>query len=76
MLILLPQSWTGVTDTRPGQSVHEEAEIRVELSSPLYGDTPFTLQPGNCGEQGEFIQVSVTKILLAGPTQTVTVTYL
>ena len=59
VFILLPTSWTSVPDTRPAQSVHTEAEVRVELSSPLYGDTPFTLQTGACGEQGEFIQVTV-----------------
>ena len=58
--ILLPASWTNVTEALPGQSVHEEAEVRVEPTSPLYGDTPFTLQPGDCGEQAEFIQVSST----------------
>ena len=56
--ILLPSSWSGVADTQPGQNVHEDAEIRVEPSSPLYGDSPFTVQTGDCGDQGEFIQVS------------------
>ena len=60
--ILLPTSWTNVTEALPGQSVHEEAEVRVEPSSPLYGDTPFTLQPGDCGEQAEFIQVTPTTV--------------
>ena len=58
VFILLPTSWTSVPDTRPAQSVHSEAEVRVEPASPLYGDTPFTLQTGECGEQGEFIQVT------------------
>ena len=56
--ILIPSSWSSVPDTQPGQSVHEDAEIRVEPSSPLYGDSPFTVQTGDCGDQGEFIQVS------------------
>ena len=58
VFILLPTSWSSVQNTRPAQSVHTEAEVRVEPSSPLYGDTPFTLQTGDCGEQGEFIQVT------------------
>ena len=56
--ILVPSSWSSVPDTQPGQSVHEDAEVRVERSSPVYGDSPFTLQTGDCGDQGEFIQVS------------------
>ena len=58
VFILLPSNWSSVPDTRPAQSVHSEAEVRVEPSSPLYGDTPFTLQTGACKEQGEFIQVT------------------
>ena len=70
VFILLPSSWSSVPDTRPAQSVHSEAEVRVEPSSPLYGDTPFTLQTGACGEQGAFIQVTTSTSL----TVTVTVT--
>ena len=56
--ILIPASWTSVNHTKSGQNVHEDAEIRVESRSPLYGDTPTTVQNGECGEQGDFIQVS------------------
>ena len=58
VFILLPSSWSSIPDTLPAQSVHSEAEVRVEPSSPLYGDTPFTLQSGACKEEGEFIQVT------------------
>ena len=54
--ILIPSSWKNVS-AQPGQSVHEDAQIRVETSSPVYGDSPFTVQTGDCGDQGEFIQV-------------------
>ena len=56
--ILIPSSWSSVPHTQPGQSIHEDAEVRVENSSPVYGDSPFTVQTGECGEPGEFIQVS------------------
>ena len=62
--ILVPSSWTSVPDTQPGQSVHEDAEVRVERSSPVYGDSPFTLQTGDCGDQGEFIQVRCSPLSL------------
>ena len=54
--ILIPSTWTSVS-AQPAQSVHEDAQIRVENSSPVYGDSPFTVQTGECGEEGEFIQV-------------------
>ena len=55
--ILIPFTWTNVS-AQPTQSVHEDAQIRVENSSPVYGDSPFTVQTGDCGDQGEYIQVT------------------
>ena len=55
--ILIPSTWTNVS-AQPTQSVHEDAQIRVESSSPVYGDSPFTVQTGDCGDQGEYIQVT------------------
>jgi len=55
--ILVPSSWTNVS-AEATQSVHEDAQIRVENSSPVYGDSPFTVQTGECGEEGEYIQVT------------------
>ena len=55
--ILVPASWSQVPDAQPAHEVHEDAQIRVEPTSSIYGDSPFTLQTGECGEEGEFIQV-------------------
>ena len=38
-------------------TVLQDAEIRVDLPNPVYGDSPYTSQPGGCGEQGEYTQV-------------------
>ena len=35
----------------------KDAEVRIDLVNPVYGEGPFTKQPGRCGEAGEFIQV-------------------
>ena len=55
--ILVPSSWALIDGSEEAHQVHEDAEIRVELTNNLYGDTPFTLQTGECGKQGEYIQV-------------------
>ena len=55
--ILVPASWAPLNNSEEAHEGHEDAQIRVELSSSIYGDTPFTLQTGECGEEGEFIQV-------------------
>ena len=55
--ILVPASWSPVPGAQPAHEVHEDAQIRVEPTHTIYGDSPFTLQTGECGEEGEFIQV-------------------
>ena len=55
--ILVPSSWSPIPEAQPANEVHEDAEIRVDLTNSIYGDSPFTVQTGECGEQGEFIQV-------------------
>ena len=32
--------------------------IRVDNPNPLYGDGPYTIQPGGCGERGDFMHVT------------------
>ena len=34
-------------------------QVRVWHTDPLHGDSPFTEQPGQCGEEGDFIQVKI-----------------
>ena len=36
----------------------QDGSIRVDLPNPLYGDTPYTVQPGGCGEPGEYTHVT------------------
>ena len=55
--ILVPASWSPVPGAQPAHEVHEDAQIRVEPTHTIYGDSPFTLQTGECGEEGEYIQV-------------------
>ena len=55
--ILLPQTWSlpaypAVTETL------ETAEIVVDLTNPAYGDNPYTLQSGDCGQPGDQIHLT------------------
>jgi len=58
VLILLPTTWTDIPANTTDKLLFEDAEVRVDLPNPLYGNTPFTSQPGGCGQQGEYIQVT------------------
>ena len=60
--ILLPNSWAPYSGATPATDIHEDAQIRVELTHAVYGDSPFTLQTGECGDQGEYIQVKIKMI--------------
>ena len=55
--ILVPASWSPVPGATAAHQVHEDAQIRVEPTNSIYGDSPFTVQTGECGEEGEYIQV-------------------
>jgi len=57
--ILLPTSWASYPNATAATDVHEDAQIRVEPTHAIYGDSPFTLQTGECGDQGDYIQVGV-----------------
>ncbi|XP_043213965.1 calcium-activated chloride channel regulator 1-like [Amphibalanus amphitrite] len=57
--ILIPMTWTNTSIDRVANSeVYEESEVRVAPPNPAYGDNPYTLQPGGCGEPGEYIHVT------------------
>ena len=34
-------------------------KVRVWETDTLHGDSPFTEQPGQCGEEGDYIQVNI-----------------
>ena len=39
-------------------------QVRVWHTDPLHGDSPFTEQPGQCGEEGDFIHVKIQMVML------------
>ena len=54
-------------DAEDANNVHEDAEIRVEPPSIMFGDSPYTLQTGECGEEGDYIQVNILFEAMSAP---------
>jgi len=44
--------------------VFEDGNIRVDKTSGVYGDSPFTVQTGGCGDRGQYIQVTGSMLVL------------
>ena len=38
--------------------VFEDGDVQVNTKSGVYGNAPYTLQTGGCGQEGEYIQIS------------------
>lgn len=57
--IAIPSNWTNKPEYEllPG-NFFSSAHVRVDHPNPEYGDTPYTLQPGGCGEPGQYIHLT------------------
>ena len=61
VIMILPSTWNTyrTEETLQGQSYTDaDADIRVDVANPLYGNIPFTIRGPSCGEQGEFIHIT------------------
>jgi uncharacterized protein YegL len=68
---LLPSSWTEIENTTKADGIiFEDGNIRVDQTSGVYGNSPFTVQARGCGEPGEYIQVSAHMLQLENFTDT------
>ncbi|XP_069958008.1 calcium-activated chloride channel regulator 4 isoform X1 [Cherax quadricarinatus] len=57
--ILLPKSWTETEyDELATNENFEDSDIRVDERNMVYGDQPYTVQPGGCGEPGQYIHLT------------------
>ena len=64
--VVVPQSWNDAGDdcrrvrnVAPTQLAdYADADVRVGVSHPLFGDVPFTQQSRDCAHQGDFISIS------------------
>nr|XP_039271529.1 calcium-activated chloride channel regulator 3A-1-like [Styela clava] len=61
--ILVPKTWTnGNYDRSDGES-YKRAEVVVAHENPAYGEVPYTLQYGECGEPGSYIHLTPNYLL-------------
>ncbi|XP_042220122.1 calcium-activated chloride channel regulator 1-like [Homarus americanus] len=60
--ILIPKFWTNCNENAVGaeSESYEESDIKIAKENVLYGDQPYTLQPGECGEPGLYIHLTPT----------------
>lgn len=57
--ILLPKTWTNTPyDEAALNENFEDSEIRVDARNVVYGDQPYTDQPGGCGVPGRYIHLT------------------
>ncbi|XP_048016188.1 calcium-activated chloride channel regulator 1-like [Megalobrama amblycephala] len=53
--ILVPPDWNSTEYTKARTESYEKANVRIDNANPAYGDEPYTLQYGECGDEGQFI---------------------
>ncbi|XP_059841206.1 calcium-activated chloride channel regulator 1-like [Hypanus sabinus] len=63
--ILLPKTWPYISSLvqRPTNQSYEKANVIIAEPNPLYGDTPYALQYGGCGEKGLYIHLTPNFLL-------------
>ncbi|XP_067665325.1 calcium-activated chloride channel regulator 1-like [Haliotis asinina] len=62
--ILVPDSWTKDPSWNDeGEITFTDADVRVDSPHPLQGYTPYTFQPGQCGEPGRYILLTPNFVL-------------
>ncbi|TRY62999.1 hypothetical protein TCAL_08293 [Tigriopus californicus] len=71
--ILVPKSWNYAQATPTSEFSLEDGNIVVDTGNPVFGNGPYTVQTGQCGERGENIMVSQDYLL--GLTSTSTENY-
>lgn len=53
---MIPETWNGEYGQKSVFSdYYSNSHIRIAPANPEFGDAPYTLQPGECGEQGEYV---------------------
>uniref|UniRef100_A0A2K5CQ96 Calcium-activated chloride channel N-terminal domain-containing protein n=1 Tax=Aotus nancymaae TaxID=37293 RepID=A0A2K5CQ96_AOTNA len=62
--ILIPMTWKSKPEyLMPKQESYDQADVVVAYPSLKYGDDPYTLQYGQCGEKGRYIHFTPNFLL-------------
>ena len=67
--ILIPEHWAVDEAEDTAEVIHDEGDIAVGLTNPIYQGLPSTVQPGGCGDWGERIDVPVSFVKYPGIVQ-------
>ena len=63
LTVILPLTWNTlrIDQAKGGGESYTDADIRVDIANPLYGNIPFTQRGPRCGELGEYIHTTPGK---------------
>uniref|UniRef100_A0A8C0HZU8 Calcium-activated chloride channel N-terminal domain-containing protein n=1 Tax=Balaenoptera musculus TaxID=9771 RepID=A0A8C0HZU8_BALMU len=62
--ILIPMTWKSKSEyLMPKQEAYDQADVIVANPYLKYGDDPYTLQHGKCGEKGQYIHFTPNFLL-------------
>ncbi|CAH2311857.1 epithelial chloride channel -like [Pelobates cultripes] len=61
--ILIPSTWSSNNYTKPTTETYDKADVIVADPYLKYGNDPYTLQYGLCGEQGRYIHLTPSFLL-------------
>ncbi|XP_046584208.1 calcium-activated chloride channel regulator 1-like [Haliotis rubra] len=58
--ILVPNTWSknNAKYTDPKDESFDNAHIRIDKANPTQGNNPYTFQPGQCGDPGQYIHLT------------------
>ncbi|CAL4083093.1 unnamed protein product, partial [Meganyctiphanes norvegica] len=61
--IVVPHTWNNFTKfnytvIQKDDTSVQDRNIRIDTPNPAYGNSPYTLQPGGCGDHGEYIHLT------------------
>ncbi|UYV76178.1 hypothetical protein LAZ67_13002946 [Cordylochernes scorpioides] len=64
VIISLPRTWSSKPEYSPAAGdMFDSAEVRVDQPNPNFGNDPYTLQPGGCGDPGLYVHFTPDFIL-------------
>ncbi|XP_032788079.2 LOW QUALITY PROTEIN: calcium-activated chloride channel regulator 4 [Daphnia magna] len=67
--ILIPQTWVNITTNSSTWETFQDAEIQIDLPNSKYGDRPYTVQLGGCGDPGQYIHWTPNYVLNSSSSQ-------
>ncbi|XP_062412566.1 calcium-activated chloride channel regulator 1-like [Sardina pilchardus] len=61
--IMVPANWNAISSEKATTERYNEAHVVIDEPNPAYGDEPYTLQYGQCGDEGQYIHLTPNFLL-------------